>query len=128
MSSSVRSAASSSTGSSALSASSWRTRPLTVVSMVVPPVLVSGAGQVGPLERHRAPAGTTAERGEQDAVARGEQPGTRGVVERERDRGGGGVAVLVDVDEGAFGGQAELLGDRAQDADVRLLPDEPVDV
>ena len=55
-------------------------------------------------------------------------PGVRGLGERERDRRGRRVAVLVDVDDRLLHRDAEPLARGLDDADVRLVGDEPVDL
>jgi len=55
-------------------------------------------------------------------------PAALRVVHGERNRGGGGVADLGDVADGAVPWDAELVGQPVQDAQVRLVADQPVDV
>ena len=64
----------------------------------------------------------------QDEVAVAEAAVVGGLGHRERDRRRGGVAVLVDVDDRLLARDAEAGRSGFDDAGVRLVGDEPVDV
>jgi hypothetical protein len=69
-----------------------------------------------------------AERGQEHGVAGLDEPGPGGLVERDRDRGGGGVPDPVDVDVDLGRVDLQTRGDGVDDAPVRLVGDEDVDV
>jgi hypothetical protein len=80
----------------------------------------------GPNQRRRSPGESTAERSEDDSVAGLDAAGKVG--ECEWDGGRAGVADAIDVEDDLVARQADLVGDRVEDARVGLMPDQPVDV
>src|SRR5690606_242170 len=74
-----------------------------------------------PPEDVDAPRHAAADRREGDEHAGLEAAFGLGLVQRERDGGGGGVAVFLDVHEDLVFAKAELLADGGQDADVGLV-------
>src|SRR5665213_1995340 len=88
----------------------------------------SGLDVAVPAPRDRAPAHTAAEADEQDHVAVLELPRGDRLGECDRNRGGAGVAVAVDVDDDALRRHLEMLRGGVDDAPVRLVRDQPGDV
>src|SRR3954463_2195761 len=81
-----------------------------------------------PARDARAPHEASAERRQRDDRARLQPALALGVGQRERDRGRRRVRDPVDVDHDLLGRQAELVSGGGEDADVRLVGDEEVDV
>src|SRR5205085_8023212 len=77
------------------------------------------------IEQHRAPGEAAADALEQDGVAAADLAGAHRDVERQRNRGGRGVAVLVDRDDELVQRQLQLLRGALHDANVRLVRDQP---
>src|SRR4051812_41971137 len=90
----------------------------------------SGADMRALLPAHdaRAPDEAGAERRQRDDRAGLEAAVALGVGQRERNRRRGRVRDPVDVDHDLLGRQAELVAGGGEDADVRLVGDEQVDV
>src|SRR3954454_11510969 len=90
----------------------------------------SGADMHALLPAHdaRAPDEAGAERRQRDDRAGLEPPVALGVGPRERDRGRRRVRDPVDVDHDLLGRQPELVAGGREDADVRLMGDEEIDV
>src|SRR5438132_6365635 len=82
----------------------------------------------GPLHDCRAPGHATAERGKHQGVALAYTALRDGIAQRDRDRGRRGVTEAVDVDEDLRTVQPQSLCDRFDDAGVRLVRHEEVDV
>src|SRR3954452_15525039 len=80
------------------------------------------------LDEHGAGGEAGAERGQQQAAAVGHAALAAGLVQRERDRCGAGVADLADRVDDAGRVEAEALGERERDARVGLVGDHEVDV
>src|SRR5690606_38999164 len=67
-------------------------------------------------------------RDEQGGVARADSAASSRLIERERNRGGGRVAVAVDIDEEAIERELEVLRDGIDDAQVGLVRDDAGDL
>src|SRR5262245_60058897 len=81
-----------------------------------------------PLQQHRAHRKPSAHRSQQHQVPSLDALVRARIGERERDRRGRGVAVLVEVDDDLLRIDAEPIGRGFDDAAVRLVRDEEIDV
>src|SRR5438445_2271156 len=81
-----------------------------------------------PLEERAAPGHSAADRHHQDQVAVLQASGAVRLIERERHRGGRGIAHLLDVQLALLQRDLELLHHVLEDAKVRLVRDDAVDV
>src|SRR3989441_3339862 len=81
-------------------------------------------------QRHqrRAPRKAAAHALQQHPLPGADLPGADELVERERHRRGRSVAVMIDGDDELFRRQAELARGSLENAHVRLVGDQPVDV
>src|SRR3954452_11535948 len=85
-------------------------------------------GIAPPFDQRAAPREARAEGAEQDAIAGMQAARLLHLGERDRDRGGRGVAVVLDAVHHALGRQPEPVAHRVQDAAVGLVVDEQIDV
>src|SRR5439155_6624347 len=74
-----------------------------------------------PADGRAGPGEPRAERGEDEEIAAAEPPGDERLIEGDGNRGGGGVAVPVDVDVHLVGPQPGQLLDHLDDAEIRLV-------
>src|SRR6266566_2712823 len=81
-----------------------------------------------PANGRASPGEPGAERSEEQQVAAPQTPLREGLVERDRDGSGGGVAVLLDVYIHLLVGQPEALLHHLDDAQVRLMRDKELHV
>src|SRR5690606_26710483 len=79
------------------------------------------------IQQHRAPGEAAAHTFEQQGLPPLDAAVANGLVQRQGDRRGGGVAVLVDRGDHALERQLELLGRALHDAQIRLMGNQPVD-
>src|SRR5688572_10568588 len=89
---------------------------------------VDVARSYAPTDQNRADREPRADRRQQDQVSLLQASRLHRVVERQGNRRGRGVAVLVDVDNHLLLGHPDLLGGRQDDALVGLMRDEEVEI
>src|SRR6266498_911345 len=75
-----------------------------------------------------APGEAAADALQQHALPDADLPGANELVERQGHRGGRSIAMMVDGDDQLLQRQPELARGRLEDAHVRLVRDQPVDV
>src|SRR5438477_8270676 len=83
---------------------------------------------MGPLDQRRSPRQARTHAREEHQLARLEASVVGRICKSERDRAGGGIAVLVHVHDGLLLRNAEFPGGVIDDADVRLVRDVYVDI
>src|SRR3954465_3759012 len=81
-----------------------------------------------PLQHRTGPREATAKRHHQNHITTVYAAGSVSFIERDRDRGGAGVAVHVEIDKRALARHTETLGNRGDDSGVRLMGDDELDV
>src|ERR1700694_4641167 len=107
---------------------SLRQRPSESNSSKPDATLAPSACGRGPLHDRRAPGHAAAKRGEHERVALPHPTLGYGVAQRDRYRGGRGITEAIDVNEDLRTIEPEALGDGFDDAGVRLVRNEEVDV
>src|SRR5256712_13719169 len=82
---------------------------------------IASIADPSPADGRAGPGEPRAERGEDEEVAAAQPPGDERLVEGDGNRGGGGVAVAIDVGVHLVGPQPGQLLDHLDDAEIRLV-------
>ena len=90
--------------------------------------IVRAAGRVLPAENRRSPGQTGTEAADQHPIARMDTTGGEGFVQGQGDAAGRGIAVTIEVDEHFVPIDSQLLGGGVQDANVRLMQDDQIEI
>src|SRR2546421_4483646 len=97
-------------------------------SFTLPASAIAVSRSRAPPRHPRSPGEARPERREEHVRAERKTAVSDRSLERDRERGGGGIADFLDAVDDAFGCESEPVAERARDPRVRLVVDEKVDV